>query len=255
MLSRLLVCGGLILCAATRAYAYRPFDSTDAAIAEAGRCEVELGPAGYRTEGDGRVLVVPALILNFGISNRWELVIEGKNTWPSGGSPGLNPLDNAASLKGILRRGVLQGRSGPSVAIEISTLLPSGGDGDNERGVGQAITGIVSQRWAAATLHVNGTVALARSHDFASAVGVILEGPAGWAVRPVSELVVEREDDTTISGLIGAIWEVREHVAVDAGWRTDLRGTPSHEFRAGVTFSFGLRRVGTTGPRREARTL
>jgi hypothetical protein len=237
MFTRFLLCAGLILCVATPTYAFRPFDSTDAAVAEGGRCEIELGPVGYRSEADSRVLVVPAVILNFGISNRWEVVIEGKNTWPLGvGAPGgLTLQDNAASVKGILRRGVLQGRAGPSVAIELSTLLPAGGQ---ESGVGQAVTGIISQRWAAATLHVNGTVALTRAHDAGSAVGVILEGPARWAVRPVAEVLVQREEDTTVSSLVGAIWDVREHLSVDAAWRSATTGATSHEIRAGMTFSF-----------------
>ncbi len=35
---------------APRAEAYRPFDSTDASMAEAGTLELELGPLGYPTE-------------------------------------------------------------------------------------------------------------------------------------------------------------------------------------------------------------
>ena len=239
MIARLLVCGSLILCAATHAYAFRPFDSTDAAVAEGGRCEIELGPVGYLSETDDRVLVAPAVVLNFGINNRWEVVIEGKNTWPLGdvATSGLNFRDNAVSVKGILRRGVLQERTGPSVAVEISTLLPAGG---GERDVGQAFTGIVSQRWSGLTLHVNGTVAVTRSHEFGAAGGLIVEGPSRWSVRPVGELVVEREIDTTVFALVGAIWDVREHVSVDAGWRTRARGAMSHEFRAGMTFSFDM---------------
>jgi opacity protein-like surface antigen len=246
MIRRLLACVSLMCCVATPAYAFRPFDSTDAAVAEAGRCEIELGPVGYRSDGDGRVLVVPAAILNVGIRNRWELVVEGKNTWPLGvdTSGGLSLQENAASLKGILRQGGLQGRSGPSIALELSTLLPAGG---SEHGLGQAVTGILSQRWAAATLHVNGTLALTRSHDLGTAVGIILEGPARWAVRPVGEVVVEREGDTSVTSLIGAIWDVHEHLSVDAGWRASTWGTASHEFRAGVTFSFALWQVGPGG--------
>ena len=240
MMHRILVCGGLIMCAATHTYAFRPFDSTDAAVAEAGRCEIELGPVGYLSESGEHVLVAPAVILNFGISNRWEVVIEGKNTWSlsavaTGGS---NLRDNAASVKGILRRGVLQDRTGASIAVEISTLLPAGGD---ERGVGQAITGIVSQRWSEVTVHLNGTLAVTRSHDLGAALGMIIEGPAQWTVRPVGELTFERETDANIAALVGAIWNVREHLSVDLGWRTRTRGPVSHEFRAGMTFSFEMR--------------
>jgi hypothetical protein len=88
---------------------------------------VELGPVGYLTEADGRVVVAPPLILNFGLTDRIELVVEGKNAWPlghSGSSPELR--DNALSIKAVLREGDLQDRSGASIGIEVSTLLPSG---------------------------------------------------------------------------------------------------------------------------------
>jgi hypothetical protein len=228
-----------VSCAAD-AYAYRPFDSTDAAVAEGGRCEIELGPVGYVSEIDGRFLVAPAVIFNFGLTDRWELVIEGKNAWPLDGKSdrSLHLRDNAASVKGILRQGVLQNRSGASIAVEISTLLPDAGAED---GVGQAVTGIVSQRWAAATLHVNGAVALTRAHSFGAAGGLIVEGPDRWVVRPVAELLMEHEDETAVSGLVGAIWDVRDHLSLDVGWRQNVNGSAGHELRAGMTLSFGFR--------------
>src|SRR5215831_5147102 len=130
MTDRIVACAALIICVATPAHAFRPFDATDAAVAEGERCEIELGPVGYLSETEGRSLVMPAVVLNLGINNRWEVVIEGKNALALGDvTPGgLILRDNAASLKGILRRGVLQGRPGPSVALELSTLLPAGGD-------------------------------------------------------------------------------------------------------------------------------
>src|SRR3954470_21675345 len=213
----MVLCGGLVFCAAAHAFAFRPFDSTDAAVAGGGRCEIQLGPVGYLAEPDGHVLVEPAVIFNFGISSRWEVVIEGKNMWPLGDvtAGGVNLRDNAASVKGILRRGDLQHRTGPSIAVEISTLLPAGGD---EHGIGQAFTGIVSKRWPGLTLHVNGTVAVTRSHEFGAAGGLIIEGPSRWSIHPVGEVVIERETDARVSALLGAIWDVRDHLSVDAGW-------------------------------------
>src|SRR3979490_1065639 len=73
------------------AYAYRPFNSTDAAVAKAGELEFECGPLGYVIDADGRFLVVPSAILNFGLTDEWELVIEGRNFLlvpPVGGAPG-----------------------------------------------------------------------------------------------------------------------------------------------------------------------
>ncbi len=64
---------------APNAAAYRPFDSTDASVAEAGRLEVELGPLGYLAEGQEHFLVAPILIANLGLSRRWELVLQGRH--------------------------------------------------------------------------------------------------------------------------------------------------------------------------------
>jgi hypothetical protein len=61
----------------TQAFAYRPFDGTDAAVAESGQLEIELGPAEFLWEGSDRTLVAPNLRLNYGFSERWEFVLEG----------------------------------------------------------------------------------------------------------------------------------------------------------------------------------
>jgi hypothetical protein len=234
---------GLLTCslglAAVPAYAYRPFDSTDAAVAEPAKCEVELGPVGYLSESDGRFLVAPAVILNFGFTRRVELVVEGKNAWMLANDWSAPQLrDNAISVKVVVREGDLQEKSGPSLAIEVSTLLPSGPD---EHGVGQALTGIASKRWTHGAVHLNVTVGVTRSHQFAQSAGLIAEGPSSWPVRPVLELVAERDDGTTTSGVVGAIWQPHDHLAVDAGWRhARVDGFAGNEFRAGMTFSFRM---------------
>src|SRR5471032_35900 len=61
------------------AYAYRPFNSTDAAVAARGDIEIECGPFGYVVDADGRFLVIPTAIVNIGIADGWEVVIEGRN--------------------------------------------------------------------------------------------------------------------------------------------------------------------------------
>ena len=66
-------------------------------------------------------------------------------------------------------------------------------------------------------------------------------------MRPVSEFFYELDvgEFRTRSGLIGAIWQVKDNVAVDfavRGARTNDR--TAGEIRAGVTFAFGV----TKGP-------
>src|SRR5690348_13709522 len=62
-----------------QAWAYRPFDSTDAEVAKPGELEFEIGPVGYLVAEGERFLVAPAIIGNAGLVDRVELVLEGRN--------------------------------------------------------------------------------------------------------------------------------------------------------------------------------
>jgi hypothetical protein len=107
-------------------FAYRPFDSTDAAVADVGQLEVELGPVEFRRANEQQTLIAPDYVLNFGFAKNWELVLEGRGEHP------LPPAEDTRSrfvgdglfFKGVLREGALQDKSGPSVAVEFGPLLP-----------------------------------------------------------------------------------------------------------------------------------
>src|SRR5215831_18543859 len=60
------------------ALAYRPFDSTDAAVADKGAFEVELSPLSYRHDDDGTAWISPSARLNYGFADDWEVVLEGQ---------------------------------------------------------------------------------------------------------------------------------------------------------------------------------
>jgi hypothetical protein len=123
--------------------AYRPFDGTDAAVADPGDIEVEFGPAGYLREGSERTLIAPAARFNYGFAPGWEAVLEGQAAHGLSGDARRSSLvGNAASLKGVLREGSLQDKPGPSVATEFGLLLLGIND---EPGVGGSVAGIVSQ--------------------------------------------------------------------------------------------------------------
>src|SRR5450759_2228633 len=64
------------------AWAYRPFDGTDAAVAAPGEVEIELHPAGRLREGGNTALVAPATVINYGLSEGWEAVFEGQGQTP-----------------------------------------------------------------------------------------------------------------------------------------------------------------------------
>jgi hypothetical protein len=61
---------------AERASAYRPFDGTDANVAEPREVELEIGPVGYERQGSDHYLVAPALVFNYGVHPGFEAVVE-----------------------------------------------------------------------------------------------------------------------------------------------------------------------------------
>jgi len=158
----------LLVCVSSTAWAYRPFDSTDADVAEFGRVEIELGPVGYLWSHDTRGLYAPSLILNWGFVANWELVLQGRNFIVLDGPPGEpSPklIETGLFAKGVLRQGTLQGGTGLSIATENGVLLPTIND---EPGVGLSSGWIFSQRWPAATVHFNAQVELSRAHNLAA---------------------------------------------------------------------------------------
>jgi hypothetical protein len=222
------------------AWAYRPFDGTDAAVAAPGELEIELQPAGRLREGGNTTLVAPATVINYGLSEGWEAVFEGQGQTPLSPSGPTSLTSAGAFLKYVIQPGSLQDKTGPSVATEFGMLLP---DSTGGSGVGASLAGIVSQRWDWGTIHLNAATALTRDHHADVFVGGIIEGPSKWSIRPVAEFFYEREfgQSETISGLVGFIWRVRDNLSFDVGLRHALtNGHPVNEVRAGLTFGFPL---------------
>jgi hypothetical protein len=222
--------------------AYRPFDSTDAAVADVGQVEIELGPVGFRRTDTDRTVVSPAYVINYGFAKDWELVVEGRAEHPLAFSEGTQStlVGDTLFLKGVLREGALQGKSGPSIATEFGALSPGIND---EPGWGASWLGIVSQRWSEGTIHFNIGAALTREHRRDLFVGTIFEGPYDWKVRPVAEVFYEREFNTTetFSVLAGAIWKVSDDLSFDFGLReARVNRQPVTEIRAGLTFAISL---------------
>jgi hypothetical protein len=88
---------------------------------------------------------------------------------------------------------------------------------------------------------VNGVLEVTHDHRVAGITGAIVEGPARGNVRPVAEFVIEQEESLTVSGLVGAIWEVRDNFSLDVGWRmARSEGDTQRELRAGFTWSVPL---------------
>jgi len=224
--------------AITPAAAYRPFDGTDAAVADTGKMEVELQPVGRLHDESGTTLIAPAVRLNYGFVKNWEVVVEGLMQSPLSPS---GPSSLAAAgmfLKGVVRPGSLQDKTGPSIATEFGVLLP---DSFGDSGFGASAAWIVSQRWDWGAVHLNAATALTREHHADVFLGASFDSQTKWIVRPVAEIFYERDfgQFETKSALVGLIWQVNEDLAVDVGVRhaiTNLR--PVNELRAGLTFGF-----------------
>ena len=96
-------------------------------------------------------------------------------------------------------------------------------------------------------MHFNAAAALTREQHADIFIDAIVEGPHEWPVRPVAEFFHERDfgQFQTRSALVGAIWQVKDNLAIDFGLRgARLNDHPAGEIRAGVTFAFGV----TQGP-------
>jgi len=225
---------------AAEAFAYRPFDGTDAAVADLREVEIELGPIQFLREGTDRTLAAPALIFNIGIFQGWEAVLEGRRERSLGQEGRSSLVDNGAFLKGVLREGSLQDKSGPSVATEFGALLP---DVHGDPGTGASLGLIVSQQGRGLTVHGNFVAALNRAHHGDLFVGTIFEVPLDFPLRPVAEVYYERDTAGawTASGLVGAIWRWSDTLSFDVGVRRARAGrTNVDEIRAGLTWGFAL---------------
>jgi hypothetical protein len=235
----------VLACWSSVALAYRPFDGTDAAVAEPGEIEIELGPVEYFREGADRRLLAPDYRINYGFAPGWEASIEGRVGHSlTADLPGASLFGSDVLLKSVLREGNLQEKPGPSIATEFGILLPGIND---ERGSGAFVNAIASQRWDWGTVHLNAQIALTREQHADYFLDTIIEGPHDWVVRPVSEAFYEQDVGLfrTRSVLIGAIWQVQDNIAVDFGLRgARVNAHTAGEIRAGVTFAFGV----TKGP-------
>lgn len=222
------------------AAAYRPFDSTDAAVAGVGEFELELGPAGYLRAPGRRFLVAPSFIGNIGFVRNWELVLQGREFWlldDVAGEHGSRFVESGILLKGVLREGSLQKRAGLSVGTEFGFLPPNI---NADKGVGATAAAIVSQRWTALTVHLNGAGTRTRAGNPDLFGGIIVEGPHTWTVRPVAEVFIEKEFEvgTIRSALVGAIFRASDSFVFDVGGRAArVVDQNVYEARAGFTWT------------------
>jgi hypothetical protein len=230
------------ICWARLAAGYRPFDGTDADVAEPGEVELEIGPAGYHQEGSSRFVVAPALVANYGFAPELEAVLEGRQNFQlTAGQHRWQVQDVAFSIKSLLRRGCLQGANGLSVALELGVLLPG-----SESRLGTHVGSIFSLQLPAITLHLNLANDIFYSLHYEASANLIAEGPEHWRLRPVVEMSVERAfGQSTLSAgvagsvLVGGIVHWTDAISFDlAGRYGRADGQHEAEARAGLTWAF-----------------
>jgi hypothetical protein len=243
--SALLTQGTLVLVIlvllASSAWGYRPFVSTDAAVAERAKMEIELGYFTLaRTQGENTFLT-PQVVVNYGFAQNLELVGEAGVEKPPDAGPQL--VDPGLFLKAVVKEGVLQEKEGVSVAVEMGPLLPSTRPG--ERRLGFEGIGIMSHRVSPFTFHLNVGGGVAREGTRPFAVwGLITEFPVVPQVRLVGEVNGESVHGQAAnnSALLGVLWQspLRD-VVFDAGIRRDFsHGAPDWLFTTGLTVGFSL---------------
>src|SRR5437870_13234632 len=220
------------------AWAYRPFVSTDAAVADPREVEIELGYFNLERAGGKNTIATPSMVLNYGVAKNLELVGELRLQ----ASPDVEITDPALSLKGVVKEGVLQDKPGLSIAVEAGLLLPS--TLPREHGVGFEAIGIVSGKLAPVTVHVNGGGGLDRDGHAFAIWGVIGELPLHSKLRLVGEVNGETTEGErpTNSALLGIIWQpTSKSLFLDAGVRHGISHVaPDWQFTIGLTFGFSV---------------
>ena len=231
----------LLLFSPPVAWGYRPFVSTDAAVADFKEMEIELGYFNLQRERGRNTFIVPKAVLNYGLFRNLELVGEFAVEEPTRGSVRL--ADPAVSLKAILKEGVLQEKSGISFAVEAGPLLPSTSKEENRFGF-EGI-GIMSGKLGGLTYHANvgGGVDRRENNPFV-AWGLIGEISVGPKLRLVGEVNGEsvRSKSADNSALVGFIWQAPwQNVFMDAGIRRGISSAAADwMLTTGLTFSFSL---------------
>ena len=190
------------------AWAYRPFVSTDAAVADVKEMEIELGYLHWEREKGNTTFFSPKVVLNYGVIHNFEVVGEFAVEEPGHGAARL--VDAALSVKAVLKEGVLQEKDGVSVAIEAGPLLPS--TNKDEKGVGFEGIGILSGKIEPLIYHMNFGGGVDRAHADPFVIwGLIAELPITPKLRLVGEIDIEsvRGSSPNNSVLLGAIWQAR----------------------------------------------
>jgi hypothetical protein len=230
------------LFAPTPSWAYRPFISTDAAVADPKEVEIEFGYFTLEREKSENAFIIPRVVINYGVFKNWEAV--GEFAVRRSPDADVNVADPALSIKGVLKEGILQDKEGIGIAVEVSLLLPS--TDKEQRHFGFEGIGILTDKLGPFIFHLNGGLGVERSTgDLVGIWGVIGELPIATGLRLVGEVNGEkpRREAQSDSALLGLIWQPwpSKNVWFDAGVRHGFTsGAPDWQFTLGITFGFSI---------------
>lgn len=220
------------------AYARRPFVSTDADVVKAREVELELGVLTIESDTDDTAYVAPSIVLNFGLSDRLELVGEFDGRKAGGESWRID--DPGLFLKWLAIKGPLQDRPGVSVALEAGALLPQSGDG--EKGPGGEVILIASAASGPLVYHLNLGGGVDRTGEPFWLWGAIGEFSLSPTLTLAAELEGEEPRDAAAerSVLLGARFQPEgSAVLFDMGLRRGLTGaTADWSATFGLTTAF-----------------
>jgi len=228
-----------LVCASPCSWALRPFDTTDADVEKSAEVELELGIARSREDAFD-TWILPKAVANFGLGHGRELVVESElirheaqaqesSRWTVG--------ESGVFLKQVIRSGSLQEMDGVSVAVECGALIPAPNEDEH---VGAECALIASHKWTHIVLHTNAILEWNRQHEAVGAASVIVEGPSVRGVRPVAELLFEKEKGmgTVRSALVGIVYEIGSRCSFDVAIRRSRTAQDEVlELRAGLTLS------------------
>jgi hypothetical protein len=130
-------------CSVLPTLTHRPFDGTDAAVADVNEVGIKLGPLGWQRDNSQTILIATVVVYNYGYAERWGFVVQGQfETRLSANGP-TTAAATGAFLKYVVKPGVLQDQTGLSIASEFGPL-PRDKWGS---GRGVQLGWFVSQRW------------------------------------------------------------------------------------------------------------
>ena len=191
------------------AFAYRPFVSTDAAVADKNEWEIELGLFSLSHDKRKNEIFIPSLRINYGILKNWEIVGEfDLQVYKEGKDRDRELTEPALFLKEVLREGLLQNKEGLSFIVELGVLLPSTVEGKRKAGIEGIV--VFSGKISDLVYHFNLGGELDREEFAPHGIwGIILEYPFGGRFRLVAEVngSFQHNGHPDNSGLIGFIWE------------------------------------------------